>query len=123
MARLTLKQLDEHVLIAEGQIASLLLASDNHYAQIGAVYRSCVSMAQKIETLTQLAAQQADVIADLTSKIEELTESHTRLQKSEAQTFTLSSSNARRAELHGAWIAELFNRLNDHVNNDHVIEE
>lgn len=72
----------------------------------------------QIEALTLVAKEQAETIATLTSKLEELTESHNRLQKRESQTFTLSSSTARRVELQGAWITELFNRLNDHVNNN-----
>lgn len=89
-------------------------------------------MADQVQTLTQLAAQQAEVIANLTSKLEELAKSHNstadevemfhqrlnHAMKREGQTYTLSESNANRLELHGSWISDLFNRLNDHVNEE-----
>ena len=103
-------------------------------------------MVDQIQTLTQLAKEQAEVIAALTGKLEELVGDHNALamavkdigddealnhqwldrqqqrivalEKRETQAFTLTESNSRRIELHGAWIAELFNRLNDHVNEE-----
>lgn len=107
-------------------------------------------MVDQINTLTQLAKEQAETIAALTGKLEELVGDHNALamavkdigddealnhqwldrqqarivalEKHQIQTFTLSSSNSTRLDTHGAWIAELFNRLNDHV-NDHVNDE
>ena len=98
MPRLTLKQLDDHVLIAEGQLASLFLASDRMYAQI--------------QDLTQLAARQAETIAELTELAEELAKSHNALRMLEMKTFTLAASTASRADTHGAWIRDLYNRIN-----------
>ena len=91
-------------------------------------------MVDQIQQLTQLAALQAETIRDLTSKLEELAEAYdstadevemlhqwadrqqqriVALEKRELQTFALSGSNANRLELHGNWISDLFNRINE----------
>lgn len=92
---------------------------------------------REIQTLTQLVKEQSEVIATLTEKVEELANELQELGDEEAllhqwndrqqqrivaleKRFNeeLPESHHRRVELHGAWIAELFNRLNDHVNKE-----
>ena len=96
---------------------------------------------KKIEQLIQLAKQQAEVIEALTGKLEELVGDHNALcqavedigdsealnhqwldrqqqrivalEKRETQGFTLTESNSMRLELHGKWISDLFNRINE----------
>lgn len=113
MPRLTLKQLDEHMLIAEGQLAGLFLVSDRHHDQIQLLTQLAAHQAETIATLTRIAREQDETIGELTNRIEELAESHERLWKRETQTFVLSTSNSKRLELHGAWITDIFNRINE----------
>lgn len=98
---------------------------------------------RQIQSLTQLAAQQADTIALLTDKVSELASELNQLgetvndlgdeealthqwldrqqsrivalEKREMETFTLSGSNAARLDIHGAWIGQIFDRINEEV--------
>lgn len=70
-------QFDENMNDVARQLASLFLASDGHYDQIGATYR-------KFDTLTQLAKESADTIAALTDKLAELAETVNGLSDDES---------------------------------------
>ena len=91
-------------------------------------------MVDQIQSLTQLAKEQAETIRELTEKLEELAEEYKELGDEEALLHQWTDRqqqrivalekrheelpSLRRVELHGAWIAELFNRLNDHMNEE-----
>lgn len=129
MARLTMKTLSEqlHALIEKN---NKTISDDNklkfflQHEQIMALRHDRDYLRESVSSLSMLAAQQAEVIAALTEKVEELAKSHNstadevemlrqridRTDARELQTFTLSGSNANRLDTHGAWIAELFRR-------------
>lgn len=96
-----------------GRQADMAIAADRHTDQIHLLTQLAAQQAETIKTLTRIAREQDEVISELTGKLEELAESHNALQKREAQTFRLTASNSQRLETHGAWIRELFDRVNE----------